>query len=75
VKLIVGDGNGHATIRRRRREMIGRIIRIDEQGISAPPGPLRRENLQVDTLAAAAPPVAVGSMKARARVIVTTPLK
>ena len=54
--------------------MIDRIIRIDEQGVSAPPIPLRRESLQVDAVAAAVP-VAAGVMEVRAHVTVTTLLK
>lgn len=55
--------------------MVDRIIRIDEQGISAPPVPLRRESLQAGAIAAALPPVAAGSMEVRAHVTVTTLLK
>jgi len=54
--------------------MVDRIIRIDEQGVSSPPVPLRRESLQV-SVAAAAPPVAAGSLEVRAHVTVTTLLK
>jgi uncharacterized protein YggE len=55
--------------------MVDRIIRIDEQGVSSPPVPLRRETLQVGTIAAAAPPVAAGALEVRAHVTVTTLLK
>jgi uncharacterized protein YggE len=55
--------------------MVDRIIRIDEQGVISPPVPLRRESLQVATVAAAAPPVAAGSLEVRAHVTVTTLLK
>jgi uncharacterized protein YggE len=54
---------------------VDRIIRIDEQGVSSPPIPLRRESLQAGAVAAAAPPVAAGSMEVRAHVTVTTLLK
>jgi uncharacterized protein YggE len=53
----------------------GRVIRIDEQGVSSPPVPLRRETFQAGASAVAAPPIAAGSMEVRARVTVTTLLK
>lgn len=76
LRLAVADARARATAAAAGAGMmVDRIIRIDEQGISAPPIPLRRENLQVDAVAATLPPVAVGSMEVRAHVTVTTLLK
>ena len=76
LRLAVADARARATAAAAGAGMmVDRIIRIDEQGISAPPIPLRRENLQVDAVAATRPPVAVGSMEVRAHVTVTTLLK
>lgn len=56
---------------------IDRIQRIDEQGISAPPVPLRmaREVAMADAAAGGAPPILAGQMELRAHVTVTAILK
>lgn len=76
LRLAVADARARATAAAAGAGMtVDRIIRIDEQGVSSPPIPLRRETLQVGAVAAAAPPVAAGSMEVRAHVTVTTLLK
>jgi hypothetical protein len=76
LRLAVADARARATAAAAGAGMsVDRIIRIDEQGVSSPPIPLRRESLQVGGVAAAAPPVAAGSMEVRAHVTVTTLLK
>jgi hypothetical protein len=75
LRLAVADARARATAAASGAGMsVDRIIRIDEQGVSSPPIPLRRETLQADA-AAAAPPIAIGSMEVRAHVTVTTLLK
>jgi uncharacterized protein YggE len=75
LRLAVADARARATAAAAGAGMsVDRIIRIDEQGVSSPPIPLRREVLQAG-VAAAAPPVAAGSMEVRAHVTVTTLLK
>jgi uncharacterized protein YggE len=75
LRLAVADARARATAAASGAGMsVDRIIRIDEQGVSSPPIPLRREMLQTG-VAAAAPPVAAGSMEVRAHVTVTTVLK
>jgi uncharacterized protein YggE len=75
LRLAVADARARATAAASGAGMsVDRIIRIDEQGVSSPPIPLRREVLQTG-VAAAAPPVAAGSMEVRAHVTVTTVLK
>jgi len=75
LRLAVADARARATAAAAGAGMsVDRIIRIDEQGVSSPPIPLRRESLQA-SVAAAAPPVAAGSMEVRAHVTVTTLLK
>jgi uncharacterized protein YggE len=56
---------------------IDRIMRIDEQGISAPPMPVRmmREMAVNQAADAAAPPISAGQMELRAQVSVTATLK
>jgi uncharacterized protein YggE len=76
LRLAVADARARATAAAAGAGMsVDRIIRIDEQGVSSPPIPLRREVLQAGSVAAAAPPVAAGSMEVRAHVTVTTLLK
>ena len=76
LRLAVADARARATAAAAGAGMmVDRIIRIDEQGVSSPPIPLRRESLQAGVVAAAAPPVAAGSMEVRAHVTVTTLLK
>lgn len=75
LRLAVVDARARATAAASGAGMsVDRIIRIDEQGVSSPPIPLRREMLQ-SGVAAAPPPVAAGSMEVRAHVTVTTVLK
>ena len=75
LRLAVADARARATAAASGAGMsVDRIIRIDEQGVSSPPIPLRREMLQTG-VAVAAPPVAAGSMEVRAHVTVTTVLK
>ena len=72
LRLAVADARARATAAAAGAGMsVDRIIRIDEQGVSSPPIPLRRETFQADA-AAAAPPIAAGSMEVRAHVTVTT---
>ena len=72
LRLAVADARARATAAAAGAGMsVDRIIRIDEQGVSSPPIPLRRETFQADA-AAAAPPIAAGSMEVRAHVMVTT---
>jgi len=74
LRLAVADARARATAAAAGAGMSAdRIIRIDEQGVSSPPIPLRREVLQAGGVAAA--PVAAGSMEVRAHVTVTTLLK
>jgi len=76
LRIAVADAKARATAAAAGAGMsVDRIIRIDEQGVSSPPIPLRRETLQVSGVAAGAPPVAAGSMDVRAHVMVTTLLK
>jgi uncharacterized protein YggE len=75
LRLAVADARARATAAAAGASLsVDRIIRIDEQGVSSPPIPLRRETFQADA-AAAAPPIAAGSMEVRAHVTVTTLLK
>ena len=55
---------------------IDRVIRVEEQGVSAPPVPVRmyREAAQL-AAADATPPISAGQMEIRARVTVTATLK
>jgi uncharacterized protein YggE len=72
LRLAVADARARATAAAAGASLsVDRIIRIDEQGVSSPPIPLRRETFQADA-AAAAPPIAAGSMEVRAHVTVTT---
>jgi len=74
LRLAVADARARAASAAAGAGMsVDRIIRIDEQGVSSPPIPLRRETFQA--AAAAAPPVAAGSMEVRAHVTLTTLLK
>jgi len=72
LRLAVADARARATAAAAGASLsVDRIIRIDEQGVSSPPIPLRRETFQADAAAAAAP-IAAGSMEVRAHVTVTT---
>lgn len=76
LRLAVADARARATAAAAGAGMmVDRVIRIDEQGVSTPPLPVRRETFQVDAVAAAAPPVAAGTMEVRAHVTVTALLK
>ncbi len=55
---------------------IDRILRIEEQGVSAPPMPVRMlREAQLASADAAAPPISAGQMEIRAQVTVTATLK
>jgi len=76
LRLAVADARSRATAAAAGAGMsVDRIIRIDEQGVSSPPVPLRRETFQAAAADAGAPPVAAGSVEVRAHVTVTTLLK
>lgn len=56
--------------------VIDRILRIDEQGVSAPPMPVRMMRMEAAQAAdAAAPPISAGEMEIRANVTLTASLK
>jgi uncharacterized protein YggE len=79
IRLAVADARGKAEAAAAGAgRTIDRIMRIDEQGVSAPPMPVRmmRElsaNQAAD--AASAPPISAGQMEIRAQVTVTATLK
>ena len=55
---------------------IDRILRVDEQGVTAPPMPVRiYREAQLAAADAAAPPISAGQMEIRAQVVVTAVLK
>lgn len=55
---------------------LDRILRIEEQGVSAPPMPVRMlREAQLASADAAAPPISAGQMEIRAQVTVTAALK
>jgi uncharacterized protein YggE len=55
---------------------VERILRVDEQGVTAPPMPVRMyREAQLAASDAAAPPISAGQMDIRARVVVTVVLK
>ncbi len=55
---------------------VDRILRVDEQGVTAPPMPVRMyREAQLAASDAAAPPISAGQMDIRARVVVTVVLK
>jgi uncharacterized protein YggE len=77
LRLAVADARGNAdAMAAGAGRTVDRIVRIEEQGIAAPPIPLRmmREAAQVSD-AAGAPPISAGQMEIRAQVTVTATLK
>jgi uncharacterized protein YggE len=54
---------------------IERILRIEEQGVAAPPVPVRMYREAQLASADAAPPISAGQMEIRAQVTVTAILK
>jgi uncharacterized protein len=56
--------------------VVDRILRIDEQGVSAPPMPVRMMRMEAaQANDAAAPPISAGEMEIRANVTLTASLK
>jgi len=75
LRLAVADARGKAeAMAAGAGRTVDRILRVDEQGVQAPPMPmLRREALAAD--ASFAPPISAGQMEIRAGVTVTAVLK
>jgi len=76
LRMAVADARARATALAAGAGMsVSTILRIDEQGVSAPPPvPFRRETLQAADVAVG-PPIAAGAIEIRARVTLTSLLK
>jgi uncharacterized protein YggE len=77
LQLAVADARGKAeAMAAGAGRAVDRILRVDEQGVQAPPMPmLRREAAALAADASFAPPISAGQMEIRAAVTVTAILK
>jgi len=76
LRLAVADARGRADAAAAGAgRSVDRILRIDEQGVSAPPAPVRTFGLKAEAAQPDAPPISVGQIEIRAQVTLTASLK